>query len=880
MLTEPQPPRIARAVLRAAARLVPADRRSEWGEEWEAELEALVELRRKGRQAAYPGPLRFALGAVPHALWMRKGEGWTMDGILHDLKFAGRVLRRAPGFTVVAALTLALGIGANAAIFSLVNGILFRSPPGISRPDRLVQIARSYDSAPRWDNWSWPALQLIRKEARTLSGVAGYASHPFVVGAGVDAEQVDGELVSGDYFDVLGVRPHIGRLIRPADDVTPGAHAVVVLSYPLWQQRYGRDPGMVGRTIPVGSVPYEVIGVAPPGFAGSETVGAPPQIWVPAMQSPGYGGQLPFDEWGWSWINAVGRLRDDVTFQEARSSMDLVTSRLRDAAPVNKDIRVLVSAGVGLNPRDRLQARAVSLLLLGIVGLVLLITCTNVANLFLTRAAGRTGEIGVRMALGAGRARLIRQLLAESLVLAFFATLLAVPIVLGARHLLPLLLPYALSVPVTVDGRVYAFLASVGLVAGVLFGIAPAWTSSGKGVAEALRETRSSGGRGRTRLRDALVVTQLALCLGLVAGAAVLGRSVLAARSADPGFAPRNLVAGVVNPGSTGRYDPTTGRNLYRRLLSAARALPGVRSVTLASSMPIADGHSRATVTPADDPDNPGYEAEFTVVGPDYFQTMGIPIVEGRTLRGFDDEPERVVVVNQALARLFWPGQDPVGKELAGDPGWRVVGVAGDVQMRSLRAAGRPGVYYPISQAYPGIAALHLRTSGGTGGVARSVREAVASVDPGLPVAQVVDLQQAMTASMGETRTIGYLLGVFAGLALALAAVGLYGLVSFGVSQRVREMGIRTALGAQPEALVRLVLARGLALAVVGLVAGLGLFFLLGRALKGLLFAVGPTDPGSLVVASTILLATAVFAAWLPARRVARVDAAVSLREE
>lgn len=882
----------ARVLIRIAGLLVPAGRRAEWREEWTAELEALVVLQnerngdnrgpgREGRTpaAAYPGLLGFALGAFPHAMWTRT-ERWTMDGITQDLRYAWRVLRRTPGFTLVAALTLALGIGANAAIFSLVNGILFRPPPGIANPDRLVQIARSYDQAPRWDNWSWPALELIERNARALSGVAGYQSQSFVLGTGADAHEVDGSLVSGSYFDVLGVRPYLGRLIGPRDDVTPGGHPVAVLSYALWKGRFGGDPQQVGRSIQVGARPYQVIGVAPPGFVGPDVVGTPAAMWVPAMQNPGYYGELPFDQWGWSWINAVGRLRDGASFEEARASMDLVTSRLREAAPVNEDIRVLLAQGVGLDPDGQRQAQRISWLLLGIVGLVLLITCTNVANLFLARGASRTTEVGVRMAMGAGRARVTRQLVTESLLLALLATALAVPMVWVAGRFLPLLFPYTLAVPLTADGRVYLFLGGVGLLAGILFGIAPAWIASSGDVADTLRETRSSGGRGRTRLRDALVVAQLALSLGLVAGATLLGRSVLNARNAQPGFNPRGLVAGVVSLEPTGRYDATSGRELYRRLLGAAEAIPGVGRATLASSMPIAGGHSRSTVRPADDPANDGYEAELTVVGPSYFETMGIPVLQGRALGGFDDEPEPVVVVNQALARMFWPNQNAVGKRLAGDPGWRVVGVAGDVQMRSLRAAGRPAVYYPLSQRYSSLMALHLRTDGSTNDVARALREAVAGVDPGLPVSRVVDLQEAMASSMGETRTLGYLLGVFAALALVLAAVGLYGLVSFGVSQRVRELGIRIALGARPDGLVRLVLARGLGLAVVGVAVGLGLSFLFGRVLRGLLFAVGSADVGSLAFASTVLLASASLAAWLPARRASRVDAAVSLREE
>jgi len=890
---------MARAVVRAAGLLVPRDRRGEWCEEWEAELEVLSGLRRGAAElragseepspgaappisGPYPGELRFALGAIPHAVWTRT-EGWTMDGITLDLRFAWRTLRRAPGFTLVAALTLALGIGANAAVFSLVNGILFRAPPGIAQPERLVQIGRSYDRAPRWDDWSWPALELIGRESQALSGVAGYQAWSFVLGAGADAQEVSGQLVNGSYFGVLGVRPLLGRLIGPDDDVTPGAHPVVVLSYGLWQRHFGADPGVVGRTVSVGAKPYQVIGVTPASFAGPGVVGTPPEMWVPAMQIPPMGGRLPFDQWGWSWINAVGRLRDGVTFEQARASMRLVTARLREASPVNRDIRVLVARGVGLSPDAHRQARQISLLLLGIVGLVLLITCTNVANLFLARGASRATEMGVRMALGAGRGRLTRQLVTESLVLAALAIALAVPIVVSADKLLPLVFPYTLSVPVSADGKVYLFLVGVGILAGILFATAPTWTATARDIGDALRDTRLSGGRTRTRLRDTLVVTQLALSLALVTGATLLERSVLESRAADPGFDVRGLVAGEVSLGPTGRYDAASGRELFRNLLAAARRIPGVHAATLASETPIVGGHSRSTVRPADDPDNQGYEAELVVVGPRYFRTMGIPVLEGRPLRGFDDEPERVVVVNQALARMFWPGQSPVGKEILGGPdapGWRVVGVAGDVQLRSLRSPARPTVYYPLSQMYSSVMDIHVRTVGATAGAARGLREAVAQVDPALPVSRLVDLRGAMVTSMGETRTIGYLLALFAGLALALAAVGLYGLVSFGVAQRVRELGIRIALGARPRALVGLVLGRGLALAGVGLGVGLGLSILFGRALRGLLFAVSPADLLSLGVASAVLLLTAAVAAWLPARRAARVDAVVSLKRE
>jgi predicted permease len=415
----------------------------------------------------------------------------------------------------------------------------------------------------------------------------------------------------------------------------------------------------------------------------------------------------------------------------------------------------------------------------------------------------------------------------------------------------------------------------LGLVGGLLFSAAPAWSSS-RDASPELREGAATVSRRKTRLRDALVVSQLALSLGLVAGAALLGRSVWNAHLARPGFDPADIQIGFIDPQPTGRYDASNGRDLYRGILSQVAELPGVTNVTFANQTALIGSHSRSTVTPADQPDHRGYEAEYVIVGPDYFETMGIRLLRGRPLGGFDDEPESVVVVNEALASLFWPGQDPIGKELGRGRTWRVVGVAEDVQMRSLRDAARPGVYYPIAQLYAQSGVLHVKSDRPLG--ADQIRAAVASVDPELPVTGIQDLRGAATASMGETRTIAYLIGSFAVLALALASIGLYGVVSFGAAQRVREMGVRLALGARPASLVRLVLARAIAIALLGTMLGVGFSLLVGRGLRSLLFDVAPTDGTVLAGATLLLLLVAGVAAWVPARRASRVDAAVSLR--
>jgi putative ABC transport system permease protein len=374
-----------------------------------------------------------------------------------------------------------------------------------------------------------------------------------------------------------------------------------------------------------------------------------------------------------------------------------------------------------------------------------------------------------------------------------------------------------------------------------------------------------------------LVAAQLGLSLGLVAGAALLGRSVLNAGSAEPGFEPAGLAVGFVDLFATGRYDEESGRALLADMVEAAQRVPGVRSASIANQVPITGGHSRAAVRPAGT-DDVSFEAEYVIVGPRYFETMGMPILRGRALRGLDDEPERVVLVNERLAMMFWPDEDPIGQELLRGEPWRVVGVVGDVQMRSLRSPANPAVYYPAAHADTPWTWLHLASETGEALAPAVVRELVASLDPELPVATVVDMQAAMTASMGETRTIGYLVGVFATLALVLAAVGLYGLVSFSVSQRRRELGIRIALGAAPESLVKLVLARGMAIVVLGLVMGFGVSYGLGIALKSLLFGVTETDLVTLGGAALMLTVAAGIAAWVPARRASRVDAMISLR--
>lgn len=878
-----------RWILRALARLVPRARRAEWLAEWSGEVEALGRARGEGRGADYPGWIAFVAGALPHAVWTRT-EGWTMDGVIQDLRYAARVLSRAPGFTAMAALTLTLGIGVNAVMFSLVNGILLRPPAGIVEADRLVQIARSYDDAPRWDNWSWPAAELIRSESPVFSAVGGFSGGMFVLGRGEDTEAVTGQYVSGSFFDALGVVPGVGRLLEASDEVSPGAHPVVVLSHGLWVRRFGADPRVVGRTVPIGAAPYEVVGVAPPGFAGVDAASAP-ELWVPAYQRTSSGGEPLFDAWGSSWFYLFGRLREGVSFQAAEAAMGAVTQRLREAPGPHEGIRILLAPGVGLSPGERADAKRVALLLSAIAALVLLLTCASVGSLFLARTIGRVGELGVRQALGAGRARLVRQLVTESVLVSLVAVALAVPLVGAGSALLPSIVPWRLSVSLAPDLGVHAFLAAVGIAAGLLFGAVPSWVASRRDVSDVLREGGASGGRERTRVRNALVVGQLALSLALVSGAVLLGRSVLNAREADPGFEPDGLVVGFVNLAASGRYDQDSATDFQRNVVEELERIPGVRSAAVANQAPVLGGHSRSSIVPLEQAEDPeaSVEAEYTVVTPGYFETLGIPLLRGRTFRAPAEEPEPVVVVNEALARRFWPdhspsgsdGPDAVGKELVrGGRVLRVVGVVADVQMRSLRAPANPGVYYPHHQGSASYLALHVRAERPTGPLMPAVRRAVAAVDAELPVTGLTELRGGITRSLSDTRAFALVVSAFAVLALVLSLIGLYALVTHGVSERRRELGIRLALGAERSQLVRLVLFRALALAGIGIVVGLALAAALGQALRGVLFGVSASSPLPLIGSAAALVVMSAVAAWVPARRASRVDAAVSLRNE
>ena len=883
---------VARGIIRLASRLVPPARRPEWLEEWESELWHWGRRDHPNRPPSAIRGMVMSIGAFRHAWWEQKEE-WRMERVGQDVRYAFRQIRRSPGFTVVAVATLGLGIGANTTIFSLLNALLFRSPPGIHQADRLVQVARMQPGQD-FDRISYPNYLDLRSTTRELDDVVAYNPTVFFVGGAADTELIPGEIVTGNYFDVLGVAPALGRTLQMQDDLVPGAHPVVVISHRYWQRVFGGNPAVVGRSLRIGGQFLEIIGVAAEGFVGTEIARSPVDAWVPMMMYHNIrdGGVVPptpiFESRGWSFLRMFARLRDDASPAEARAELQTIAGRLRESYGGQGIAGFALIPGLGLTPAERSAATTLGAVLIGAVVLVLLITCANVTNLLLVRGAIRAREIAVRMALGAGRGRVIRQLLTESLIVAVAGGMAAFLLTLWTAQALPALLPQQLSVPLGPDARVFALTLIVAGGTAVVFGIVPAWQTSQPELASALRE----GGRGKSepsaRLRNTLVVAQLALSLVLLIGAGLLLRSVKNAQGAEPGYDTANVLVMSLNVARVG-YQPEQGQRFYDDLVDHVRAVPGVRSAALALTIPIAHYPSGQGVLLSNEPLAPGQRAlvlRYNTVTPGYFTTLGMPILRGR---GFTDADRadggRVVVVNQRLAELVWPGEDPIGKSLY-DPTidglvpMEVVGLVRDARMRSLRTPPGPFMFVPFTQEYDPAMSLHVRTEGDPMVASSAVLRRIEELDAAVPVYSVSNLRDRVAGSLRETTTTARLITTFGLLALALAAIGLYGVVAYGVEQRQRELGIRIALGANSVDVVKMVVGQGSRIALVGV--GLGLVGAVGltRLIRGMLYNVTPTDPATLATIAVLLAAVAMVASYLPARRAARVDPLDALRSE
>jgi predicted permease len=817
-----------------------------------------------------------------------------MSTLLQDLKYGLRMLANSPGFTAIIIISIALGIAANTTVFSVVNGLFLGSLP-VRNPERLV----SFSSI---DSFSYPDYVDYRQQ--TTQVFEGVCAHfPFIpasIGKAGEPERVWGELVSGGCFSIIGVNPALGRGILPAEDEVVGRDAVVVLSQGLWRRRFGADPGILGRTVALNGHRYTVVGVAPPGFHGI-TRGLLPEFWAPlAMVDqlfPDIAKDTPREDRNNTWLLLDARLKPGVSRAQAVAALNVVKDRIdstyrkdqkHHASPIT-----LESSG-GLDPEVSQGALGLTAVMMVVVGFVLLVACANVANLLLARATARQKEIAIRSAMGASRRTLLRQLLTESLLLAVGGAaagfLLAA---LAARALsrfeLPLPIPFVFDF--SVDWRVLAFTAGLSILTGLLFGLAPALRATRLDLVAALKSESTVFGRiGRFSLRNALVVVQVTLSLVLLVGAGLFIRSLQNASSIDLGMQPDNVLLMAFDP-KLQHYDREKTRQLLSQLRERVMALAGVRSVSFLDSIPLSMGGTRYDfrTQSGERGAEQSINADVYDVGSSFFQTMGIPLLRGREF-DLQSDDEHVAIINQTMAQRLFPGQDPLGRRMTSDlfgekTTYTVIGVARDSKSRTI-GEGPASCAYLFLEANPGIVfsiygiSIVAKTSGNPRGMVRLVRAQIAALDPDMAVFNTETMQEHVDKSLWVPRACATFLGIFGVVGLTLASIGLYGVMSYGVRRRTREIGIRMALGAQPTSVLKMVLVQGLGLTAVGLVIGLGMALALGRFTASLLYGISGTDRFTFIAVCAVLLATASVASALPARRAARVEPTTALRYE
>ncbi len=822
-----------------------------------------------------------------------------METLLQDIRYGARVLLKSRGFAAVAVLSLALGIGANTAIFSLVDKLLLRSLP-VEAPDELVLLT-SESVNPHFVNniFSYPDYADYRDQNEVLSGLTAFIQMPEKLGSEDHPEQVLAEIVSGNYFDVLGVKTARGRAFLPEEDKTPGTHPVTVLSYGLWQRRFGADPEIIGKAVPINGLNYTVIGIAPQNFTGLN-IESSTDLWVPVRMFPQLMPQtFSFDERRMAWLRVAGRLKPGVTIAQAEASLDTLARQIREGTlpasdlnlPFNERRMRVEPGGKGISfLRPKLGPPLT--LLMGFVGLILLIACANVANLLLARSTVRRKEIAVRLAIGASRGRLIRQMLTESALLAFAGG--AAGLIL-APWLSDLLIAYQskvvsqhASLNNVVDGRVLGFTLLVSLLAGFIFGIVPALQSSRDDLVPALKDDAMMGG-GRERFlsaRHVLVIAQVALSLVVLIGAGLLTRSLRNFFAIDPGFNPENvMVAGIELPPD--RYDKNRGREFIRELTERLKTTAGVRDVATADRVPLGGGLGKVFVKIE------GYEAEpgenlgidYNSVGPGYHELMGIPLIAGRGFTERDREGSPgVVVINEAFARQYFPNQNAIGKRISRGPGnpWlEIVGITRDLKFHSLTETPIPHLDLPALQMpFSPYQRVLVRTAGDASDFLPVIGREVSALDSGILLSNTTTLSGELSNSIATERMAAMLSGLFGFVALLIAAIGLYGVIAYAVNRRTREIGIRLALGAKTSDVLSLIIRQAVMLVLAGVAVGLVSAFALTRFMSSLLYGISTTDISTFAAVSGLLIAVGLAACYIPARRAARVDPMEALRYE
>ncbi|MGH7538555.1 MAG: ABC transporter permease [Gemmatimonadales bacterium] len=803
-----------------------------------------------------------------------------MDKLWQDLRYAVRTLSRTPAVTLIAVVTLALGIGVNTTVFSCVNALFLRPFP-YGDPLRLVALRQDNPSRGWTGNEvSHPNFVDWQAQARSFQGIAAHYGSSFNLAGGDRPERIEGEAVSWNLFGLLRIAPMLGRDFT-AQDGLPGAPPVALLSAALWQRHFGGDSGIVGRTISLSGQPHTVIGVLPP----PHQFPADQQLWVPIREG------LSRSR-GMHYLEVIGRLRDGVTVDQANAELVTLAGRLETQYP--EDNAGWSASVVPLREHEVGEYKLVLQLMMAAVAFVLLIACANVANLLLSRAAARHREIAIRAALGAGRVRIVRQLLTESVLIALAGAALGLVVALWGLDLIVAAVPAdkPFWMVFSLDGRVLAFTAAVAIATGVLFGLAPALHAVQTDLHESLKEgSRSAGTAGaRQRLRHALVVAEVALSLVLLIGAALMIRSFLLLQRVNPGFDRSNVLSVSVVLAGT-KYDSAHTRTaFYTDLLPRLAALPGVLGAAASSAPPLSERSSTSSFTVEGQPTEPGQEpnGSWQAVTAGYLGLLGVPILRGRDVTEQDvRDSSLVAVINRSMARRFWPAEDPLGKRFhfgsadeADAPWITVVGVAGDVRHRRLSEAPANQFYIVFPQApFRGMVLL-VRTAAEPVALARAVRETVRSADDQLPVYSLQSMEQLYRSSMWEQRLYGWMFGAFAGVALLLAVVGLYGVMAYMVTLRTHEIGVRMALGAERANVRRLVVRRGLRLAAIGIGIGLVGAMAVTGTLRGFLFGVTATDPVVFLGIALLLTAVALVASYLPARRAAQVDPVIALRSE
>jgi predicted permease len=822
-----------------------------------------------------------------------------MNTLWQDLRYGVRTLLKKPGFALVAVITLALGIGANTAIFSVVNAVLLRPLP-YDQADRLVYLSERHPKFERM-SISYPDFSDWRAQNQVFEKIGVYNFGDYNLTGSGEPERLRGGRASADLFAALRVRAALGRLFTNEED-QPGAPAVTVLSHQLWQRRFGGNPNILNQALTLNDRSYTVIGVLPPGFR----FGGRTELWVPAGQ---LAAQPAWQQRGnHPGLRGIARLKAGVTLEQARADMDAIAARLEQQYPdSNKYVGVRI---IPLLENYVSDVRRALWVLLGAVGLVLLIACANVANLMLARAAARQRELAVRVALGASRWRIVRQLLTESLLLALVGGALGL---LLAQWGVDLILAFSAdSLPRTdeirLDNYVLSFTAAVAILTGIFFGLAPALQASRTDVQEALKETARGTTGGRHRLRQGLVVAEVALTLVLLIGAGLLIRSFYRLQQVNPGFVDENVLSFTISLPEQKYPDENQWLNFYQQVSERLRALPGVQTVSLTSRVPMGGNDWQTGFRVAGQPPPPpgqGHSMEVTLAGPDYFRVMGIPLLRGRyfteqdnraslneaQLRGLNQRQRirvglQTIIVDEEFARRHWPNEDPVGKQVLwgqgpNEPPLTVVGVVGRVKLYSPNEpAGFVQGYFPFLQLPDSGMSFIVKTTLDPEQLVTAARQQVQAVDPNQPIYDFKTLMQLRAESVAPQRLNLLLLGLFAAVALALAVVGIYGVMSYAVEQRTHEIGLRMALGAQTRDVLKLVVGQAMKLALLGVALGLLGAVALTGLMKNLLFGVTATDPLTFAGVALLLALVALLACWIPARRAAKVDPLIALRCE